>query len=158
MAFFLPSNRKSGQIQILWVGGYWRYSRDSLGNQGTGISYHKGMITAWTRLGTKKEHSSLHRSCHQWVKDIGDSPGVLEIWHKSVSPPGGSSPALPVSEWEQEVRHHAACRWKTLVGMMKADRGKGKVNVTMKFFINFWHISCYCNSKGNNLWTIFATL
>lgn len=48
--------------------------------------------------------------------------------------------------------------WDTLVGDLKADRGKDKVNVTMKFFIDFWHIGYYCNSKGSNLWIIFATI
>lgn len=48
--------------------------------------------------------------------------------------------------------------WDTLVGDLKADRGKDKVNVTVKFFIDFWHIGYYCNSKGSNLWIIFATI
>lgn len=48
--------------------------------------------------------------------------------------------------------------WDTLVGDLKADRRKDKVNVTMKFFIDFWHIGYYCNSKGSNLWIIFATI
>lgn len=56
------------------------------------------------------------------------------------------------------MRHHATCRVGDTGGDWKADRGKGKANVTMKFFIDFWHIGYYCNSKGSNLWIIFATI
>lgn len=112
---------------------------------------------------SKKEHSSLHRSCHQWVRDTGYSPGAQEIEHKSVSPPDGSSSALPVSEGAQEVRHQETHRWETSLGSMKADRGKSKVNLTTKYFINFWHIITAVTQKEiifglylqpyKNLWT-----
>ena len=43
-------------------------------------------------------------------------------------------------------------------GDLKVDRGKGKADEPMKFFIDFWHIGYYCNSKGSDLWIIFATI
>lgn len=112
---------------------------------------------------SKKEHSSLHRSCHQWVRDTGYSPGAQEIEHKSVSPPDGSSSALPVSEGAREVRHQETHRWETSLGSMKTDRGKSKVNLTTKYFINFGHIITAVTQKEiifglylqpyKNLWT-----
>lgn len=59
--------------------------------------------------------------------------------HKSVNPSAGSSSAVPVSEWLQEVRHREVCRWETSPGLMETDRGRDKVRVALKVFINFWH-------------------
>lgn len=121
--------------------GYW-YIIEILWIQGTKLSlsqwgHDSSMDWKWW---SKKEHSSLHGSCHQWVRDTGYNPGVQEIDHKSVSPPDGSSSALPVTKWPQEVRRHEACRWEISLGLMKAEAGKGKVNLTTKSFINFWNI------------------
>lgn len=41
---------------------------------------------------------------------------------------------------------------------MKVDRGKGKVDVIMKFFVNFWYIGYYRNLKRNNFWILYVIL
>lgn len=145
----LPLNRKSGQVQVLWIEGYWCIA-EILWIQEIKISlaqwgHDSSMTWNWW---SKKEHRSLHRSCRQWVRDTGYSPGAQEIKHKSVSQPDGSSSSLPSQKegrkWDimkPAGGRHPWGRWK--------QTGKSKVQFDYKILYQFL-APCYrCNSKGN---------